>query len=144
MTLPWIVEMLIALALFLHVAGVTFHWYERIPYYDKVLHVNGTAIIALLGFMIVFTLYYTKQIDVSLKMIGIFIFFFAVAVGALWEIAEFTSDQALGTHSQPDNYDTMTDIISDVLGAAIISILGVWYVKNAPEERIRRLVLRIR
>lgn len=40
-----------------------------------------------------------------------------VATEALWEILEFSLDQAFGLTTQPGNFDTMLDIISAVIGS---------------------------
>ena len=136
-TLPWIVEGLIAFGLFLHVAGLTFRWYVVFDWWDIVVHLIGTAIIALLGFLLVFALYYSGRIHVTPRMMGFFAFIFAIAVGAIWEIAEFATDRAVGSKSQPSLDDTMFDLINDTIAAAIVSVLGVWYVKNQPEDKLK-------
>jgi hypothetical protein len=53
--------------------------------------------------------------------VGIFVVTFAlgVAIGALWEIVEWASDNTLGSSLQLDNDDTVGDLIADSLGAAV-------------------------
>lgn len=136
-TLPWIVESLIAFGLLLHVSGLTFRWYVQFYWWDIVVHLIGTSIIALLGFLLVFALYYSERINVTLRMMGFFAFIFAIAIGALWEIAEFATDKTVGSKSQPSLDDTMYDLINDTIAAVIVSVLGVWYVKNQPEEKLK-------
>ncbi len=134
---PWFIEFLIFLALFLHIGGISFGWYSKIWFYDIVAHFLGTAVVSLIGFMIVYVLYLSGKIKVTIKMIGLFTFFFAVAVGGLWEIAEFASDFFLGTHAQLSLLDTDKDLIFDVIGALIASFFGMWYVKVTPERKLR-------
>ncbi len=136
-TLPWIVESLIAFGLLLHVSGLTFRWYVTFPWWDIAVHLIGTGIIALLGFLFIFALYYSERIKVTLRMMGFFAFIFAIAIGALWEIAEFATDKTVGSKSQPDLDDTMYDLINDTIAAAIVSLLGCWYVKHQPENKLR-------
>ena len=40
-----------------------------------------------------------------------------LAVGALWEIVEWASDSTLGSDLQLGNEDTVTDLVSDAVGA---------------------------
>lgn len=62
---------------------------------------------------------------------------FALGVGALWEIFEFTMDSLFGMNMQkpmlgdPSGLtDTMWDLIVDATGALVISVLGWRYLKN--------------
>lgn len=141
--LPWFLEFSITLMLFLHVGGLAFHWYSRFRFYDSVLHIWGTIIIALLGFMMVYTLYYLDKVHLSLRMIALFTFFFTLSIGALWEIAEFTTDHFLHTHAQLGNQDTMSDLIFDGIGGTIVALLGMWYVRKTPERKINQQIARL-
>ena len=138
--LPWLLEFAIALHMFLHIGGLAFGWYSKFRLYDVVLHIHGTMIIALLGFMLVYTLYYLGKIKLSLGMIGVFTFLFAIAIGALWEIAEFRLDQSFGTLAQPSLQDTMGDLIFDGIGGILVAGVGMWYVRKTPERKINKLI----
>jgi hypothetical protein len=57
-----------------------------------------------------------------------------VTVSVLWEIFEFAMDRIFDTNMQKPMLgddsgltDTMWDLIVDVIGALIISLLGWWY-----------------
>ena len=124
--------------------GLVFGWYSKFKFYDVVLHIYGTMLIALLGFMFVYTLYYTGKIKLSLRMIAVFTFLFAMAVGGLWEIAEFSTDRVLGTNAQMDSLaDTMGDLIFDGVGGILVAFLGMWYVRKTPEKRINQHIARL-
>lgn len=137
--LPWFLETAITLALFLHISGLAFGWYLKFRFYDVVLHAYGTMIIALLGFMFVYMLYYLGKIKLSIRTMAIFTFLFAMAVGGLWEIAEFSIDHALGTNAQMGSLqDTMGDLIFDGVGGILVAFFGMWYVRKTPEKRINK------
>src|SRR3989344_2360704 len=89
--MPWGIDFLITFALYLHTAGLTFRWYKTVFYYDIITHVMGTIVVALIGFIIVYTLHFTRKVRLSIPLIGFFTVIFAVAVGALWEIGEFST-----------------------------------------------------
>jgi hypothetical protein len=52
-----------------------------------------------------------------------------VAIGAIWEIFEYTSDSQFGTNLQLSNRDTVGDLIADTLGSATGGILLVAWTK---------------
>ena len=47
------------------------------------------------------------------------VFLLAAGLGTVYELYEWFSDSAFGTHYQPDNTDTMTDIAANDLGGLI-------------------------
>src|SRR3990167_1822810 len=90
-TLPFELDLLISLALFLHIIlGEVLRFYDNVWYFDKIMHFYGTSIIALLAFLIVFSFHYSGKVVLSLPLIAIFTIIFSIAVGSLWEIGEFT------------------------------------------------------
>jgi uncharacterized membrane protein YjdF len=52
--------------------------------------------------------------------VGIFVVTLALgmALGAAWEMVEWTSDHVAGTHLQKGNSDTVGDLLADTVGAA--------------------------
>jgi len=126
---PWIIEFLIAFTLLLHILGEFFKLYTLIIFFSPLMHFFGTATIALLAFIIVYTLNLTKHVKLSPFMIGLFTLIFALAIGTLWEIGEFASDRFFGTHNQGDGrnplVDTMLDLISDGITGLVVALLGI-------------------
>lgn len=128
-SLPWLVEFLILLTLVLHIIGSLLDWFSSIGFFSSLMHFLGTTTVALLAFIIVYTLNLTKKVRLSPLFIGIFTVVFALAVGAVWEIGEFACDQTLGTNFQRDYgldpiVDTMYDLIWDFIAALFVAILG--------------------
>jgi len=138
--LPWIVDFLITLALYLHMGGLVFGWYNKFAVWDVLTHLLGTTVIALLGFLFVFTLYYSGRIHLGIRLIGFFTFIFAMAIGGLWEIAEYSTDAILGTNSQPTLRDTIWDLIWDAAAGLVVAGLGMLYAKYTPEDKIKESV----
>jgi len=131
--IPWIFEFFIVFFLFMHTISVQFKLYD-IFLWSWAAHFAVTAFIAVLAFTIVYTFDFTKKIKLSVVMIGFFTVIFALAVGAVWEIGEFSLDQLLGTNTQGDAFqspliDTMVDLIFDLLAGVIVAILGMIYVE---------------
>ena len=106
--LPWVFEFLIALMLVLHIVGGEYYNFYKLSYvFSPIMHFLGTGIIALFAYMIVYALKLSKHIKVSFLMIGIFTLAFALAIGTLWEVCEFTADKYLGTNSQGDGINPL-------------------------------------
>ncbi len=139
-TLPFELDLLITLALFLHTfLGEWLMFYERLWLWDKILHVYGSAVISMLAFMIVYTLHYTKKLRLTIPFVGFFTVIFAMAVGALWEIIEFTVDNLFDKTTQKGLDDTMWDLINDLIGGMVVAVLGMLYVRYSRPETRKRL-----
>lgn len=114
-------------------------YYERFWWWDIALHATSGLLLGILGFLLVYVLNESKRIDLHMRpgFVALFAFVFAVAVGALWEVFEFTVDQLFGTTMQkpmlgdPSGLtDTMWDLIVDALGALVISAFAWWHMKR--------------
>lgn len=139
-TLPFELDLLITLSIFLNTfMGEGLNLYSRVWLYDKVLHVYGSAVIALLAFVITYTFHYTKRWRLSLPMVGFFTVTFAMAVGGLWEIGEFAVDSLFGKTTQDGLADTMWDMINDLVGGMVAAVLGMVYVKYSKPQTRKRL-----
>lgn len=111
-------------------------FYIRFWWWDIALHTTSGLLLGIFGFLLVYVFNENANVELSLKprFVALFAFLFAVAVGAIWEIFEFTMDKSLGMQMQkpmlndPSGLtDTMWDLIVDTIGAAIISASGGWY-----------------
>ena len=125
--------MFVFAALFL---GEMRSYYERIWWWDIALHASSGLLLGILGFLLVYVLNESRNIDLHMRprFVAMFAFIFAVAMGALWEIFEFSMDRVFGLSMQKPMLDdpsgltdTMWDLIVDSLGALLISLLGWWY-----------------
>ena len=140
--------MLIAYAVFLYCAiylGEVREFYYRIPYWDTVLHAFSGIAIGALGFSVISLLNKSESIAVSLSpiFVAVFAFCFALALGVIWEIYEFTMDSILKINmqkyalesgellvGQAALLDTMKDLIVDAMGAFTVSVIGYISLKN--------------
>jgi uncharacterized membrane protein YjdF len=111
-------------------------YYELVWWWDVSLHATSGLLFGIVGFLLVYVLNENERIDISLRprFVALFAFVFAIAVGALWEVFEYTMDQALGLQMQKPRLgdpsgltDAMWDLIFDTLGAFLISAFGWWY-----------------
>jgi hypothetical protein len=114
------------------------HFYQRVWWWDIALHGSAGLLMGIFGFLLIYILNESKRIDIHLTpgFIAFFAFTFAVSIGTVWEIFEFSADQIFQLNMQkpmmgdPSGLtDTMWDMIVNAIGALIISLTGWWYLK---------------
>ena len=123
--------------------GEVHGYYERFWWWDLVLHAGSGFLLGIIGFLLVHLLNETEHIDVHMKpgFVAFFAFLFAVGIGVIWEIFEFSMDSFFAMNMQKEMLgdlsgltDTMWDLIVDILGALLITVIGYGYVKTARNE----------
>ncbi len=127
--------------------GEVHSYYTRFWWWDVVLHSGSGFLLGIAGFVLVYVLNQEQRMVEKMKpgFIALFGFAFAVALGAVWEIFEFSMDIIFGVHMQKSGLiDTMGDLIVDTLGAALIAILGYFFIRKGRlfifDRMIHRLV----
>jgi glucose uptake protein GlcU len=60
---------------------------------------------------------------------------FGIAIGALWEIAEWSAGLVLQTEVIESLDDTITDLIMDALGAVLASLISLWALQEWTRPR---------
>ena len=137
--------------------GEVFDFYYLVPFWDTLLHSFSAVMLSLLGITIVDVLNRSGKISVSLSpgFTAMFAFCFAVALGALWEIYEYSFDALLGLNMQKFRtaqgvelvgrealQDTMEDLIWDAASAFCASI--VWFLLGRRSRKAGRGALSCR
>jgi hypothetical protein len=118
-------------------------YYQRYWWWDIFLHSFSAVVMGLIGFLIIFVFYMTKRISIAPIYVAVSTFCFAVTLGVLWEIFEFSMDWFGGFNMQKSGrVDTMTDLIVDSTGAMVAATVGYGYVKNGSSSIADRIVRR--
>ena len=113
--------------------GEVHGYYTRFWWWDLVLHSSSGFLLGIAGFVLVYVLNEEKRMVQKMKpgFIALFGFAFALALGAVWEIFEFSLDTVFGLQMQKSGLiDTMGDLIVDTLGAAFIALLGYFFIRK--------------
>jgi len=136
---PRLLELVFVFGMALQFISESTKLFELFTYWDKVVH---PALVALTGmiaawFLLGYRDAFGKRVPVHLA--GVFGMLLAMAVGAFWEFVEFASDWFGDANLQKSNADTMTDIISNDIGAFVATLLGLWlytrfFTKNQRRE----------
>jgi hypothetical protein len=99
----------------------------------------------LIGFLLVYIFYSTRRIRMAPLYVALVSFGFAVTIGTLWEIFEFTMDWLVNSNMQKSGLvDTMTDLMMDALGALLAALLGYRYTRYGDAALAAPLVRRFR
>ncbi len=120
--------------------GEVHDYYSKFWWWDIALHTTSGFLLGIIGFLLVYLLNENDRVHMQMQpgFVALFAFMFALGIGALWEIFEFTMDQVFGMNMQKPMLnddsgltDTMFDLIVDAIGALIISVLGYGYLKKS-------------
>ena len=114
--------------------GEVHGYYIRFWWWDAILHIGSGFLLGILGFLLVYVLNEHEDVDLHMRprFVALFAFMFAVGMGAVWEIFEFAMDQLFDLNMQKSGLvDTMWDLIVDLAGATLISLLGWSYLRKA-------------
>lgn len=123
----WIV-VFIYLTLYL---GDVQKFYAMFWWWDVMLHGFSAISIGIIGFIVMLYLQQGNKVRANPFLICLFAFSFTLAIGALWEIFEFSLDQIFGFTTQDNSLvDTMWDLVIDGIGALIGSSFGYVYLKD--------------
>ena len=156
--LPEEVQIIIVLFIYagIFLGGVR-EFYYKFWWWNYLLHTVSGIGLGFAGFLILYSLYKSGKLKASPFLIAFFSFCFGLAIGALWEIFEFSMDSFLGLNMQKARnlekvygyfdiklgiLDTMWDLILDSLGALIASISGYFYLKKKEFFLFDKLVKR--
>lgn len=128
------------------ILGDVFNFYGKIPYWDSILHAFSGVVIAYVGFIVIEYLdkEYTIPLSVSPLFMSVIVVSVALAIGAVWEIGEYTVDDIFHTNNQQymkstrstlydeDDIpleghaaldDTMKDLMLDLGGAIVVATI---------------------
>ena len=132
--LPKRLQLIITLFIFsAQILGEIGDFYEKIPWWDTMLHTISGVVLGLVGFLFVYLLNEKGNINVNLspRFVIVFAFCFALTMGVFWEFFEFGADRLLGYNMQKFRMpgqdglvDTMGDLIVDAVGAIVACIGG--------------------
>ena len=120
-------------------------FYEKYWWWDKMLHTLSGIILGFAGFLLIYIINGEKRLKLNLSpfFVALFSFTFALSMGALWEIYEFTMDSLFGFNMQRSSLnDTMWDLIVDTVGAIIACTYGFIYEKNRRDGIFKKLFLK--
>ncbi len=144
--LPVEIELLLlAMVLFELVGGDALGLYVKLPHYDNFMHFMLPLYIALIGMMVVYTMYFYGKLKASYTAMAFIIVIMTIGFGAILEMGEYTYDtylsdgplgkitgntQMQGSPTQSPLDDTMNDFFTDTAGGIVGAAIGVWLIRR--------------
>jgi hypothetical protein len=128
--LPVIFDVAFLVAWTLQELGQVAGFWSRFPWWDTLVHTALPAVLAPTGVILLIRAGALPDVlrpVTRMQTVGAVMLVFLVAggFGSVYEIYEWFSDLHFGTHYQPDNFDTMTDMTANVLGGLAGGVLLV-------------------
>lgn len=144
--------------------GEGFGAYEKFWWWDDVLHTVSGVIVGLIGFLMVYFFNARYNMHINPVFVAVFAFTFAITMGVIWEIFEFSMDVLLGANMQRWNLpadaeligkayqgsglrDTMSDLIVAGIGSLVAAVVAYYAYKHEKPTSLsimRRTVGRFR
>jgi uncharacterized membrane protein YjdF len=129
--------------------GEVHDYYYKFWWWDIMLHTISSFVLGFIGFLFLYTLVYEEKLKANPGIIVLLSFCFALAIGALWEIFEFSMDSFFGLNMQKSMLgddsgltDTMLDLVVDSIGALFASVLGYFYLKRKRKNSFFDLLIK--
>ncbi len=124
-----IVWIIIWVAVLANIAGYVFNLYEQFWWFDDVLHGYTifaiTLLLGLLAYGVVLIGHDNHPLLLVLMIASI-----GLAIGGLWEVAEWAYDQTTAANSILGKTDTIIDLIMDSVGALVAGFLSLGMLKD--------------
>ncbi len=127
--LPWVFDGAFVAAWTLQALGQVAGFWGTVSWWDTLVHAALPAVLAPTALVLLTRL---RALPDPLAEDGrsrtwlavvLMVFMIAASFGCLYEIYEWFMDSNLGTHYQPSNSDTMTDITANLVGGVLG---GIW------------------
>lgn len=127
--LPTIFDMLFVLAALLNAGGWVWDLFYQPGPYDEITHAFTIFSITLaLSFFAYGSLLTSFRHHKWLYVLTIASF--GIAIGAVWEIAEWTAGQILPSEVIGSLNDTIIDLVMDLIGAGLAAPLSLWVLQD--------------
>jgi hypothetical protein len=125
---------IIAVAMAVDVLGTAGHMYERVGFYDKVVHLMGTAAVT----AVIHDVYAYRRWDrapIRPYVLAAVAASMGIAIGVIWEFYEVFGDVIFATARSGGVTDTTYDLIFDTIGAISAAIILPWRLgESTPDD----------
>jgi len=135
-TLPLVLDILITVALILHVGGGLLGAYG-ISHYDTLTHFVSSFLIAFISFVIIFILdEYWDGLKMDKYAMAFVVIITTIAIGVVWEFNEWITDLVFGTSEQWGYTDTLKDLFVDTIAGIFMAFIGVSMIKRGSFDEL--------
>ena len=128
------------IAIFLDFIADVFHFYARFDWWDQALHFTSSNLICFIIFVIISAFWLDKfQFKLMHKLTRLRFAIYissvsALALGALYEVEEYSEDLIYGTQRSGLGTDTANDLMFNFLGILVMS-LSLWVILSRAKRK---------
>ncbi|WP_193197186.1 hypothetical protein [Nostoc sp. MG11] len=127
--LPTLFDFLFVLAALLNATGWVWNLFGMPGPYDEIVHAYTTFAITLaLSFLVYGSILNIFRNHTLLYLVTITSF--GIAIGALWEVTEWSAGKILNTQVIESLDDTIIDLVMDSLGAELAALISLWALRE--------------
>lgn len=127
--LPTLFDFFFVLAALLNATGWVWNLFGMPGPYDEIVHVYTTFAITLaLSFLVYSSMLNIFRNHTLLYLVTITSF--GIAIGALWEVTEWSAGKILSTEVIESLDDTIIDLVMDSLGAGLAALISLWALRD--------------
>jgi hypothetical protein len=127
--LPTLFDFLFVLAALLNATGWVWNLFGMPGPYDEIVHAYTTFAITLaLSFLVYGSMLNIFRNHTLLYLVTITSF--GIAIGALWEVTEWSAGKILNTQVIESLDDTIIDLVMDTIGAGLAALISLWALRD--------------
>jgi hypothetical protein len=127
--LPTLFDFLFVVAALLNAMGWVWGLFAMPGAYDEIVHAYTLAL-SFLVYSSMLTIFRDRKLLYCVTITS-----FGIAIGALWEIAEWSAGLILKTKVIESLDDTIIDLIMDALGAGLAALISLWALQEWTHPR---------
>lgn len=134
MTIPLGFTMTIVLAVFFHGYGALNSIYDKVGWYDIIIHIVSSITVGLCIFYALMIVdRYDDKVSFGKNGIVLFIIMISITLSIYWEVFELIIDVMYETTMQYSPYDTIKDMISNSVGGILVAVYMRWFLETHPD-----------
>lgn len=121
--------------------GEAFDFYERIWWWDIAMHGFSAIGMGLVGVILALLMFEGDRYAAPAWAVTLVAFTFAMTIGALWEVFEYSMDLWFGLDMQKSGLDdTMGDLVTDALGGMVAAWAGYAFLQGRDRHGLAGLI----
>ena len=120
--------------------GEVHGFYAEFWWWSVLINFSSAIALGLVGLAVIYSLHKGERIHATPLIMSFFSFCFALAIGTLWELFEFSIDKFFMFNLHKG--DPMIDLSVNLFGAILVSTAGYYYIRNGKLVIISGLVSR--
>jgi len=126
-----------SLAVGLHTFGLVWELYDSVWWWDELTHFASSSMVCMIAALGLYLFdIHSVKIKVPRWAYPMMILTFAIFIGIVWEMAEFSGDLIADTGMQYSTSDTLNDSYVDLLGGTFTSVLWVFWLWRDPNGEL--------